>query len=74
MPDDLFPSLPEQRAPSTLYADRHALEPCSRCGGTGREVCPYPSHYYVALTWDPTCRGCNGAGKRLRYIGLCVDA
>lgn len=70
---DLFPSLPVQHAPAVIYTDRHALEPCTRCGGTGREACPYPSYYRVAMLWDPECRGCCGAGKRLRYVGACSD-
>jgi hypothetical protein len=71
---DLFPDLPEQHRPTNLYSDRHMLTPCTRCGGTGREDCPYPRHYYVALAWDPTCRGCGGAGRRLVYVGTMTDA
>lgn len=61
----LFSDLPEQHAPTELWADNCVLRECRRCSGTGKEECPYPSHYYVAMAWDPTCRGCNGAGKYL---------
>lgn len=62
----LFADLPVQHAPAAIETDQHVLEPCRRCSGTGRESCPYPRHYDVAMTWDPTCRGCNGAGATLR--------
>lgn len=71
---DLFPDLPEQRAPTVLYADRHSLEPCRRCGGTGREECPYPSHYRIAQEWDPVCRRCRGQKGIMRCWGPPTDA
>lgn len=67
MMDELFADLPEQRPPRTLYADNCALELCSRCGGTGREECPYPSHWRVAQEWEPTCRGCQGRKGIMRH-------
>ena len=63
--EPLFADLPIQPAPTILTCDTHVLEPCRRCAGTGREACPYPRHYNVAQTWDPTCRGCGGAGAHL---------
>lgn len=65
----LFPELPTQEPPLVLWTDEHSLERCGRCDGTGRKACPYPRWYDVALMWDPTCRGCNGAGWRLRHWG-----
>ncbi len=70
----LFPDLPEQSPPATLYTDRHTLEMCSRCGGTGRVECWYPKWYDVALFWDPTCRACEGAGRIIRCVGDVRDA
>jgi hypothetical protein len=70
----LFPDLPEQLPSPFRETDEHFLEPCSRCGGTGTEASPFPRGSYRHLMWDPTCRKCNGAGKRLIYIGRAVDA
>lgn len=69
----LFPDLPETTAPPYLYADEHVLEPCLPCGGTGRSQNPYPASSARWL-WDPTCRGCNGVGKRLVWVGKVRDA
>ena len=69
----LFGDLPEQAPPATLYADRHALQPCARCGGTGTETCPYPRWHHRWLTWDPECRRCKGGGKVLIYVGAVHD-
>lgn len=70
----LFQDLPISTPPLYLYADKHVLEPCLRCDGTGKEANRIP--YYVSdreALWDPTCRGCNGAGKRLVYVGMVRD-
>lgn len=61
----LFADLPVQHPPAVIETDLHELMPCRRCDGTGRERCPYPRHFDVAMRWDPTCRGCDGAGVRL---------
>lgn len=63
----LFADLPVQHPPAVRETDLHVLTPCRRCAGSGRERCPYPRHYAVAQTWDPTCRGCDGAGARLQH-------
>lgn len=65
----LFADLSQQLPPAVITTDRHALMPCGRCGGRGRETCPYPRHYDIAQLWDPTCRGCGGAGRVLRCVG-----
>lgn len=66
--------LPEQRAPDVLYTDRHALYPCSRCGATGIEANRIPSWVSCRdVLWDPKCRGCDGAGRVLKYVGICTD-
>ncbi len=65
----LFTDLPVQEPPLYREADQHWLEPCSRCGGVGREDNPFPRGSYRHLMWDPTCRKCGGAGKRLIYVG-----
>lgn len=70
----LFCDLPDASPPLYLYADRHVLEPCQRCDGTGKEANRIP--HWVAdrdLLWDPTCRGCNGEGARIVYVGLVHD-
>lgn len=70
----LFPNLPTATPPLYLYADKHVLEPCLRCAGTGKEANRIP--HYVSdrdLLWDPTCRGCKGVGKRLVYVGPVRD-
>lgn len=69
----LFETLPEQRPPEIRYTDEHVLEPCSRCGGSGREACPYPRWSYRYANWDPTCRGCKGKGRRLIFVGRAID-
>ncbi len=70
----LFSDLPISTPPLYLYADKHVLEPCLRCDGTGKEANRIP--YYVSnrdLLWDPTCRGCKGAARRLVYVGPVRD-
>ena len=62
MDELLFADLPIQTAPDTLSCDNGILMKCNRCSGAGQEKCPYPRHYLVAQTWDPTCRKCNGSG------------
>ena len=71
---ELFSHLPVQFPPPFLEADEHVLEPCGICGGTGSEESPFPRGSYRHLMWDPTCRKCKGAGKRLIYVGRAVDA
>lgn len=69
----LFDALPDQTAPSHLYADEHVLEPCVRCSGTGVEKFPGPSWSPRRLLWDPTCRDCRGGGKRLIWVGAAIE-
>ena len=71
---ELFRDLPVQLPSPFLEADEHVLEPCGLCGGSGVEVNPFPRGSYRHFMWDPTCRKCQGAGKRLIYIGRAVDA
>jgi hypothetical protein len=68
-PAALFPDLPVQRPPAELACDTHVLEPCRRCGGKGSEGNPFPRWHPRHLDWDPRCRGCEGAGHRLRRLG-----
>mgnify|MGYP001605953258 CR=1 FL=1 len=74
MMPDLFSDLPERHPPGNIYSDRHMLTLCTRCAGTGREECPYPARTYAAEFWDPTCRGYNGSGRKLIYVGSMTDA
>ena len=69
----LFAELPIQEASPFRETDEHWLEPCSRCGGTGREESPHPRGSYRHLMWEPTCCKCDGVGKRLIYIGKAID-
>ncbi len=69
----LFPDLPEQAVPLFRQTDEHVLEPCSRCGGSGREENPHPRGSYRYMTWEPTCVRCGGAGARLIHVGRFVD-
>jgi hypothetical protein len=69
----LFADLPDAVAPPYLYADEHVLEPCVPCGGTGRAENPYPYRHPRHWFWDPTCRSCNGVGKRLVFVGPVRD-
>lgn len=69
----LFEALAEQAAPTARYADEHALYPCSRCGGRGREDNPLPRWHWRHDFWDPKCRGCHGAGRLLIFVGPCID-
>ena len=70
----LFLGAPNQTPPDVLYSDEHVLEPCSRCGGTGREDNPFPTWDLRRDLWDPKCRQCDGAGKRLIFVGAVRDA
>lgn len=67
----LFPDLPAQTPPATLYSDEHALERCARCNATGIEHDRRPAwkRNRDPNGWDTTCRGCHGAGRVLRYLG-----
>lgn len=67
----LFPSLPVQRPPDILYADQRVLEPCIQCGGSGRHIYTYYCGWYYFECGSEPCRGCHGAGKRVRFVGRC---
>lgn len=69
----LFDDLPDVRAPLYLYADEHVLGPCVPCGGNGRLANPYSRRFRRFSLCDPVCRGCNGAGKRLTFVGPVRD-
>ena len=70
----LFPDLPIAVASPYLYADQHVLEPCLRCDGTGAMPNPHPRGSKAHWFWEPVCRKCNGAGKRLIFVGPVRDA
>jgi hypothetical protein len=75
MADDqlLFADLPIQERSPFRETDEHFLEPCSRCGGRGKEENPFPRWHWRHFFWDPKCRKCNGAGKRLVFVGKVID-
>lgn len=66
---DLFPDLPEQKAPDSIWTDEHSLERCEKCKGEGRRRYSYYSGGYYAERGSEPCPHCNGAGKVIRYIG-----
>jgi hypothetical protein len=69
----LFADLPEQLAPVFRETDEHLIEPCSRCGGAGREENPFPRWSALHGLWDPICRKCRGSGRILTHIGRAID-
>lgn len=66
---DLFPDLPEQKAPTVIWTDQHSLEPCEKCRGEGRRRYTYYGGGYGAERGSEPCPHCNGSGKRIRFIG-----
>ena len=70
----LFADLPDQVDDGLRSSDAHLLQPCSRCGGSGHEDNPFPRWHPRYLLWDPECRGCRGAGRKLIHMGKFTDA